>query len=210
MSSPDSLPPVPARFPQADTNSHGAPDRDSLELSSGIPTEPAQGETGEIRSSRGHRIRLRGPWRLEPLARTRRMADGTSHVMSELVPPAGKTTSPSDWGSLLGPDFRGRVRYTRQFNRPSGMEQVERIDLVIGAVDAFGCVVLNGQLLGEIPPGSGEFRTEITSHLQLFNRLEVEVELPECVPSSLPLPRGARDSLPGGLVGEVYLEIRGG
>jgi beta-galactosidase/beta-glucuronidase len=156
-----------------------------------------------------HVIRLRGPWRLEPVARTRRSADGTSQTIIGPLPAAGETTVPSDWGELLGADFRGRVRYTRRFNRPSGMAQVVRIDLVIECVDAFGQVLLNGQPLGQIPLGFLEFREEIASRLELFNRLEIEVELPECVETSLPMPRGLRAGLPGGLVGEVRLEITG-
>jgi hypothetical protein len=89
------------------------------------------------------------------------------------------------------------------------MADVLRIDLLIECVDAFGRVVFNGQPLGEIPLGSEGFRTEITSRLEPFNRLEIEVELPECDQASLRLPRGSRDGLPGGLVGEVRLEITG-
>ena len=154
-----------------------------------------------------HVIRLRGPWRLEPMARTRRLVDGTSQTIVGPLPAPGETLDPSYWGELLGRDFRGRVRYTRRFNRPTGMAEILRIDLVIEGVDAFGRVILNGQPLGEIPLGLVEFRTEITSRLEPFNRLEIEVELPECDESSLRMPRGSRDGLPGGLVGEVRLEI---
>ncbi len=156
-----------------------------------------------------HVIRLRGRWRLEPMARTRRLADGTSQTISRPLPAPGETSAPSDWGEILGRDFRGRVRYTRRFNRPTGMAAVLRIDLVVECVDAFGRVIFNGQPLGEIPLGLVEFRTEITSRLELFNRLEIEVELPECDETSLRMPRGSRDGLPGGLVGEVRLEITG-
>lgn len=156
-----------------------------------------------------HVIRLRGPWRYEPLARTRRLADGTSEILPGSLPPAGQIQVPADWGETLGSDFRGRVRYQRRFNRPSGMADVLRIDLVIECVDAFGEAWLNGHPLGAIPPGFQEFRAEITSRLELFNLLEVEVELPECIETSAPLPRGSRAKLPGGLVGEVRLEITG-
>jgi hypothetical protein len=89
------------------------------------------------------------------------------------------------------------------------MADVLRIDLVIECADAFGRVIFNGQPLGEIPLGSMEFRMEITSRLEPFNRLEIEVELPECDETSLRMPRGSRNGLPGGLVGEVRLEITG-
>ena len=156
-----------------------------------------------------HVIRLRGPWRYEPLARTRRLPCGTSEILPGCLPSAGQTQVPADWGEVLGPEFRGRVRYQRRFNRPSGMADVLRIDLVIECVDAFGEVRLNGLPLGVIPPGFREFRAEIASRLELYNLLDVDVELPECIETSAPLPRGSRDGSPGGLVGEVRLEITG-
>jgi beta-galactosidase/beta-glucuronidase len=156
-----------------------------------------------------HVIRLRGPWRLEPITRTRRLTDGTSQTIVGPLPAPGEISAPSDWGALLGRDFRGRVRYTRRFNRPTGMADILRIDLVVECVDAFGRVLFNGQPLGEIPLGFMEFRREIKSRLEPFNRLEIEVELPECDETSMRMPRGSRAGLPGGLVGEVRLEITG-
>ena len=154
-----------------------------------------------------HVIRLRGPWHYEPLSRTRRLADGSSEIIPGDLPAPGKTQVPSDWGEVLGADFRGRVRYSRRFNRPSGISQVRRIDLVVECVDAFGSVTLNEHPLGAIPTDLGEFRSEIGSLLRPYNLLVVEVELPECLDSSLPLPRAGRTDCPGGLIGEVRLEL---
>jgi len=95
----------------------------------------------------------------------------------------------------------------RRFNRPSGISQIRRVDLVIECVDAFGAVTLNGHPLGIIPPGRNEFRAEITSMLKPHNLLFIEVEMPECIESSSPLPGSERTHCPGGLVGEVRLEI---
>ncbi len=124
-----------------------------------------------------HIIRLRGPWNLEPLARTGLRADGTL------------------------------VLYSRRFHQPTGMDEIERIDLVIERVDALTGVWLNGRLLGEIPLGFMEFRTEIKERLERYNLLEVQVECPEWMNDGTGEPLGQRTGLPGGLVGEVLLEI---
>ncbi|TVS12603.1 MAG: hypothetical protein EA424_22385 [Planctomycetaceae bacterium] len=154
-----------------------------------------------------HIIRLRGPWNLEPLARTGLRADGTLVDLGGPLPSACRTTVPSDWGELLGVDFRGRVLYSRRFHQPTGMAEIERIDLVIEQVDALGDVWLNGRLLGEIPLGFVGFRTEIKERLERYNLLEVQVECPEWMNDVTGEPRGQRTGLPGGLVGEVLLEI---
>ena len=56
-----------------------------------------------------HVIRLRGPWEYEPLAHTFIAADGTRHESTESLPPRGRVHLPADWGTTLGPEFRGRV-----------------------------------------------------------------------------------------------------
>lgn len=157
-----------------------------------------------------HTIRLRGPWILEPLARTAIRPDGTSVDLSGSLPSACRTQVPSDWGDSLGADFRGRVRYARRFHRPTGMADIERIELVIERVDAFGWVWLNGQSLGEIPLGFMGFRAEIKERLEKFNLLEIQVECPVWMQPDVVQPRGPRAGLPGGLVGNVLLEITPG
>ena len=157
-----------------------------------------------------HVIRLRGPWQYEPLARTLLLADGSTCAEPGDLPPPGEVKMPADWGDTLGGYFRGRVRYSRKFNRPTGIEQGDRLFLRIQQVDAFGSAALNEHPLGEIPSGGNPQRFEVTRLLQPFNQLVIEVELPRSTADSAPLPRPKRDDLPGGLVGEVRLEIENG
>ncbi len=154
-----------------------------------------------------HIIRLRGPWQYQPLARTIRMADGSSQNESGNLPPPGRAKMPADWGESLGADFRGRVLYTRTFNRPTGLDEGQRVDLVVEQVDAFGVVSLNGQPLGEVGLSDTAPRFDITALLQPHNELRIEVELPRLTADSAPLVRPGRENLPGGLIGEVRLEI---
>ncbi len=155
-----------------------------------------------------HRIRLRGPWTCEPLARTVRRADGRVEEEASELPPAAEYRPPADWGAALGVDFRGRVRFRRHFNKPTGLEDHEQVWLKINGVDPSGLVLLNGQPLGEagfLPPPA-EFH--LTPLLADRNELVFVVDLPRVEPGAVAPSRYGREELPGGLVGEVYLEIR--
>jgi hypothetical protein len=81
------------------------------------------------------------------------------------------------------------------------------VEVVVDRVDALGCVWLNGQSLGEIPAGGQPWRCDVTARLKPRNELIIEVELPPAADGASPVPRPGREGLPGGLVGEVRLEI---
>lgn len=154
-----------------------------------------------------HAIRLRGPWQLEPLCRYLTAAGGSVVESREDLPPPCRTTVPSDWGDVLGREFRGRVRYRRTFQSPPPLDPHERVWLVVEGVDAQGSVTLNGHLLGEIPGYALGRSFEVTTLLSTSNQLAVEVDLPQKNAGSGPL-RPGRELLPGGPIGDVRLEIR--
>lgn len=155
-----------------------------------------------------HVIRLRGPWHYRALARTVLLEDGTPAEEPGDLPPPGRTKMPSDWGDSLGPDFRGRVRYSRSFHRPTGLDHGQRVELLVDQVDAWGQVTLNGHYLGEVRTMAGPGRFDVTDKLLDRNELIVEVELPRATAASARLARPTgRAGKPGGLVGEVRLEI---
>ena len=171
----------------------------------------AESNTNGAAERRVHVIRLRGPWEY-------RVLRGGSPSRSQAARQQGRMQMPADWGETLGDDFRGRVAYTRHFARPTGLRPDLRVELVLTGVDALGTASLNGTALLEIPPGGGVSRVEIGSMLRDRNRLVVEVELPEphaevaaagretnsAAPSVRP---PGREQSPGGLFGEVRLEI---
>jgi beta-galactosidase/beta-glucuronidase len=101
----------------------------------------------------------------------------------------------------------GRVAYHRRFGRPTGLGTADRVELVINRVDALGSVQLNGELLGEIPAGGRAWRCDVTTRLTRRNELLVEVEVPRVSDDTPPVSRPGREGLPGGLIGEVRLEI---
>jgi hypothetical protein len=159
-------------------------------------------------NDRVHIIRLRGPWEYRVLAVDTTTASPPDATQATL--PAGRIPMPADWGQPLGADFHGRVEYTRSFNRPTGLAAEQRVELVLAGLDAFGSATFNQQPLGEIPPGGAAARFNIGPLLLDRNTLVVEVELPrsderaDCVT----LRPAGREHLPGGLYGEVRLEIR--
>lgn len=126
-----------------------------------------------------HVIRLRGPWELAPV--------GSSA-------PARRVDVPSDWKLALGADFAGKARYTRYFNRPTGLEAHERVWLCCEGARERGEIALNGRNLASITTERGA-EIDITDLLALRNELAIEVS-------------SAAANLPGGLTGEVWLEVR--
>lgn len=152
-----------------------------------------------------HTIRLRGPWQLEPVFRYVRRADrGFARQESEL-PAATRMQVPADWGAALGSDFLGRVRYVRTFNAPPGLQPDERVWLVVEPQRSLARVVMVDEMLGEVQAEGPLQRFDITHRLSSHNRLEIFVDHP--APLDLDGVGEGGDLEPGGLVGEVRLEI---
>ena len=133
-----------------------------------------------------HRIRLRGPWECEPLARTGPESDAP-------LPPPRRMVLPCRWDEGGLGAFRGRVRFRRKFGYPGQIDTYERVWLTFLGADAVAEVWLNGEYLGRHEGATGPFEFEVTRLLQARNELRVEVEAP---------------SGSGGLWGEVALEVR--
>ena len=129
-----------------------------------------------------HRIRLRGPWECEPVAR----------VGGGPLPPPCRMTMPCRWadGALFG--FAGRVRFRRRFGYPGRIDAHERVWLTFAGAGPVADVGLNEQHLARFE-GAGPFEFEVTALLQARNELTVEVDAP---------------GGDGGLWGDVALEVR--
>ena len=153
-----------------------------------------------------HVIRLRGPWELEVVARFVVREDGAYEAVKDDLPPGGRATMPADWSDTIGPDFYGRVRYVRTFNKPTGLDSGERVFLVVEAPRSEACVMWKKELLGFVHAGEPPGRFEITDRLEDHNRIEIFVDHPslDCMRSKVGDPTKLP---PGGLVGDVRLEI---
>jgi hypothetical protein len=135
-----------------------------------------------------HRIRLRGPWECEPLARL-----VGQDLVSAGVPPPLRLTMPARWNDAGLANFRGRVRLRRHFGYPGRIDAHERVWLTFAGLDGTADVRLNDVALGCRDGKDGPFEFDVTELLRPRNGLCVEV-------TDL---SGA-----GGLWGEVALEVR--
>jgi hypothetical protein len=140
-----------------------------------------------------HRIRLRGPWECEPLARRVSLPDGTRLYTAVDLPAPGRIKMPSRWCEAGLSGFAGKARLRRRFGLPRRLDANERVWLTFAGADSATSVCLNGRFLGECMPASCPFEFHVTELLRDSNELVVEIE-------------SADDS--GGLWGEVALEIR--
>jgi hypothetical protein len=140
-----------------------------------------------------HRIRLRGPWDCEPLARQVIRADGSVDWKTSDLPPAFRMTMPAPWNQGGLSSFTGRMRLSRRFGFPRRLDEHERVWLMFAGITGSAKVSLNGHCLGGQLESDRAFEFEITSLLQERNRLVVDGE------SATP---------DGGIWGEVALEIR--
>ena len=80
-----------------------------------------------------HTIRLRGPWRVEPVERfVLQRGWWLTSARALSLPAAATMTMPADWAAVRwAPIFLGRVRYRRIFQKPTGLESGERVWLVV-------------------------------------------------------------------------------
>jgi hypothetical protein len=154
-----------------------------------------------------HTIRLRGPWNLEPIARFVPQADGTYRPEPENLPPPARLTMPADWAGVFGAVFLGRVRYRRVFQKPTGLDEGQRVFLAVESPRSEGSVSLFGELVGFVRSHDDVKRFEITGRLEDHNRLEILVDHPALDTSRGTLMGNSEQLLPGGLIGEVRLEI---
>ena len=141
-----------------------------------------------LHPSKMHIIRLRGPWQWE-------VVDQTAPAQSAATR-SGRQRQPAEWGEILGPDFRGTLRYRRVFHQPTGLEAGQQVWLVVTAVRSHAKVELDGEPLGEVH-GDEPVEFAIAPLLRPTCKLEITVTHDDL-----------GDPQPGGLVGEVHVAIQ--
>src|SRR5215471_7129144 len=104
-----------------------------------------------------HRIRLRGPWECEPLARAVQHADGHVEMVEQGLPPPCRMIMPCRWTEGGLADFAGRLRFRRRFGLPRQLDAHELVWLTFAGVDGAAFVTLNGLLLGKHQQASEPF-----------------------------------------------------
>jgi hypothetical protein len=135
-----------------------------------------------------HRIRLRGPWECEPVARLEAPAGTTANL-----PASCRMTMPRRLRDGGLPGFAGQVRLRRRFGYPGRIDADERVWLTLSGLSDRAEVALNGQPLGTVAERDCPWETDITALLGPRNELVMLLDT---------------DNDAGGLWGEVALEIR--
>jgi hypothetical protein len=135
-------------------------------------------------------------------------SEGIRRRENHSLPRGGRIQAPGDWGPLFGSDFFGAARFSRRFGLPTNLTPSDHVWLVVDGVDYYGAVELNGAALGSVVGYSEPTQFDITPMLRASNLLTIDIELPESGPGAPRLDRPDREALPGGLIGEVRLEIR--
>ncbi|MCG6154868.1 hypothetical protein [Rubinisphaera margarita] len=115
-----------------------------------------------------HSIRLAGPWQVEPLDGLS-FRDGSTDSL--------RVKLPRDWSEIFG-ENRGRARFERSFNAPTGIDQA-RLFLTFEELHGRVSLSLNGRTLVEHAEPVNDLRVEITELLESSNRLELTLS---CVP----------------------------
>jgi hypothetical protein len=139
-----------------------------------------------------HRLRLRGPWQYEPLARRQESQSAAPSEVDQPLPAKGRMILPCRWNEGGLGSFAGRVRFQRRFGLPQRLDPFERVWLTCAGVDASAEIWLNGNFLGRHGENNTPFELPITELLEERNQLMVDVE----------------SNGNGGIWGEVALEIR--
>jgi hypothetical protein len=152
-----------------------------------------------------HTIRLRGPWQLESLQRYVKRGFGGYDSSKIGLTASDRSQMPADWCETMGPDFLGVVRYSRKFNRPTNLRD-DRVWLVVEPPRSCCLVRVNRTFIGHVRYGSAAGRFDITDLIEDHNVVDIDVEHPE-LDDDGNSPNDGSVCTPGGLVGEVRLEI---
>jgi hypothetical protein len=141
-----------------------------------------------------HRIRLRGPWEVQWLD-----ALSAQHAGSGQPQQSERVHLPAEWEQLIA-GRSGRVRLTRRFHKPSGLEPEEEVALVFDDLPVLATISLNAEQVGQLAGRTAAERIVVTERLQSVNTLEIELEINSA-------SEAASCVTPWG---QVAIEIRGG
>ena len=90
-------------------------------------------------------------------------------------------------------EHEGFIRHARRFNCPTGLDESERVWIVVESTAGSAVVRLNGQEVGRLAGGAaGEF--DVTALLCPHNEIQIDLQPPQPPQETLP--------------GKVRLEIR--
>ncbi len=150
-----------------------------------------------MRTEPAHRIHLKGPWFYEWL-------DGSGGLKTELDEAAtldsplltdSRIRMPASIKESFG-EVSGRILFRRRFQRPTNLDDNERVHIAFDGIGGRAEIAVNGQTLGTVENNSETVSFDMTSLLGPSNELTVDLTISWGV-----------DQSPGGLYEPVAIEI---
>jgi beta-galactosidase/beta-glucuronidase len=123
-----------------------------------------------------HRMHLKGPWGYEWLEGPHALHDPPKSPSSEDSPllAESRVRMPSSWQSAFG-DTYGCIRFSRRFQRPTNLDDNERVHVAFDGIGGRAEVSLNGQVIGRLSNTPETTSFDITAMLKVSNELSVEL-----------------------------------
>src|SRR5947207_1720777 len=120
-----------------------------------------------------HRIRLRGPWDCEPVARLVRGPERQVNWSTHELPAPFRINMPARIGGAAFDGFAGRVRLCRKFGVPRRLDAHERVWLTFEGLDSSASIWLNDRLLCHPEGNCAAFECDVTGLLHDRNKLTI-------------------------------------
>lgn len=150
-----------------------------------------------MRSEPAHRIHLKGPWIYEWLDGPRgpnREEDEDATLDSPLLTDS-RIRMPTSMNESFG-EVSGRVLFRRRFQRPTNLDDNERVHIAFDGIGGRANIAVNGRALGNLENNLETVSFDMTSLLEHSNELTVDLTISWGV-----------DRKPGGLYEPVAIEI---
>jgi beta-galactosidase/beta-glucuronidase len=155
-------------------------------------------ETGlAMRHAPHHRMHLKGPWFYEWLDGPHgdnSNEDGDATLDSPLLSDS-RVRMPSSMNDSFG-KVSGRVVFRRRFQRPTNLEDNERVHIAFDGIGGRADVAVNGHPLGSLENNAETVSFDMTDLLEPSNELTVDLTI-----------SWSDDQKPGGLYESVAIEI---
>lgn len=150
-----------------------------------------------MRTEPAHRMHLKGPWKYEWLEGPHGSGptqDEDATLDSPLLTDS-RVRMPSSLLESFG-KVSGRVLFSRRFQRPTNLDDNERVHIAFDGIGGRAEIAVNGNSLGNLENNSETVSFDMTPLLEASNELTVELTM-----------SWEDDHSPGGLFEPVALEI---
>lgn len=149
-----------------------------------------------MRTEPAHRMHLKGPWFYEWLDGPRGpQSEADDATLDFPLLTDSRIRMPASMKESFG-EVSGRVVFRRRFQRPTNLDENERVHIAFDGIGGRADIAVNGQSIGSVENNSETVSFEMTNLLAPTNELTVDLTISWGV-----------DQKPGGLYEPVAIEI---